>query len=245
MPFRLGFLLCDQPLDHLAARYGDYPAMFARAFAAVSDAIEWRVYAVTAGELPTDADDCDGWLISGSRHGAYDALPWIAPLEHTIRTIAASTRPLVGMCFGHQLIGQALGGKVSKAAQGWGLGLHCYQVLRSEAWMTPAKHAIVVPACHQDQVVELPRGAARLVRNDHCENFVVRYPGRVLGVQGHPEFEPDFMRELVDWRRASLPPPLYADALASLATAHDSLLVKRWIGNFLGIPLLDTPTESA
>ncbi|MEX2482153.1 MAG: hypothetical protein WD928_14950, partial [Gammaproteobacteria bacterium] len=82
--YRLGFLLCDHPIEHLARPFGDYPTMFARAFGAVSDAIDWQVYDVTAGSLPATPGDCDGWMISGSRHGAYDALPWMAPLAAAV-----------------------------------------------------------------------------------------------------------------------------------------------------------------
>jgi len=239
MSYRLGLLLCDHALEHLAPRWGEYPALFERAFAVPGTAMDWRVYDVTRGELPTAVADCDGYLVSGSRHGAYDDLPWLEPLSEWLRRAAGTRHPLVGLCFGHQIIGQALGGRVVKARQGWGIGLGRYQVLRSEPWMDPPRTSFVVPVCHQDQVVELPRGAARLARNDHCENFVVRFPGRVLGIQGHPEFEPGFLRDLIAWRREVLPAAVHNAALASLELAPDSALLTRWILNFLDLPLPD------
>ena len=236
--YRLGFLLCDQPLEHLADEFGDYPSMFMRAFGAVSCAIDWQVYDVTAGALPAQPTDCDGWLISGSRHGAYDALPWITSFTACVRSIAASPQPLVGLCFGHQIIGHALGAAVRKAPQGWGLGIHAYDIVESAEFMQPPREEIVLPVCHQDQVLSLPPGARRLARSTHCENFIVQFAPKVLGIQGHPEFEPDFIAALVEWRRARLPPETYAAARASLTRAHDNLLVRRWIARFLDLPMV-------
>lgn len=242
MDYRLGFLLCDHLLGHLADRFDDYPVMFEQAFAEVSDAIAWQVYDVTAGELPDTPEDCDGYLVSGSRHGAYDALPWIAPLEAFLRR-ACEVRPVAGLCFGHQILGQALGGEVQKSDRGWGLGIRPQDVIRPQAWMTPPATRFVVPVCHQDQVTGLPPGAETVARNPHCEHFIVRYGERAMGIQGHPEFSREFMHELVEWRREALPDGIYADAHASLDAAHDNALVKRWICRFLGIPLLPAPGD--
>ncbi len=237
--YRLGFLRCDHALGHLAERYGDYPEMFARAFAEVTDRIDWRVYDATAGELPNAVDECDGYLISGSRHGAYDALTWIAPLAEFIRRLADGGRPLVGLCFGHQIIAHALGAEVRKADQGWGIGIHAYHVDRPTAWMQPPRETFTVPVCHQDQVLSLPPGACRLASSAHCENFIVEYNPTTLGIQGHPEFERAFIAELVEWRHDSLPAQTYAAARKSLDRRHDNATVKTWILRFLGIPARD------
>lgn len=245
MKYRLGFLLCDHAIDALADRFGDYPEMFAQAFASVTNAIEWQVYDVTAGELPPTADSCDGYLVSGSRHGAYDPLPWIEPLADFIRRVRDGGQPLVGLCFGHQMIGHALGGAVAKSDQGWGIGIGRYDIDAAPAWMQPARRHFLVPVCHQDQVLELPPGATRVAGNTHCRNFIVQFGPRLLGIQGHPEFRPEFVGELVEWRREVLPAPTYTAARASLELAHDNETVKTWICEFLGIPLNAATASSA
>jgi GMP synthase-like glutamine amidotransferase len=237
--YRLGFLLCDHAIDVLAERHGDYPEMFATAFAEVSDTIDWLVYDVTAGELPSAVDECDGYLISGSRHGAYDCLAWIAPLSDFVRLVATSKRPLVGLCFGHQLIAQALGGTVRKSDKGWGIGIRSYLIAAHADWMGVPVDSITLPVCHQDQVLMLPPAATRLASSAHCENFMVHFAPHVLGIQGHPEFAPAFVGELVEWRREKLPETTYHDARESIAKSHDNRMVKRWIMQFLGIPVLD------
>jgi GMP synthase-like glutamine amidotransferase len=236
MAYRLGFLLCDHVLEQAADQFPDYPDMFAAAFAEVTDAIEWQVFDLTREEMPAHANACDGYLVSGSRHGAYDALPWIPGLEQFIRDVARSGRPMVGLCFGHQIVGQALGGRVEIAPQGWGLGIREVAVTMDEPWMRPQRERFAVPVCHQDQVTALPPGAVRLASNGHCENFIVRFTDRILGIQGHPEFSVDFMGMLVQWRKDRMPEETYLAALESLGRAHHNRILKQWIVTFLGIP---------
>lgn len=236
---RLGFLVCDVPLQHLADRHGDYPAMFADAFAEVSDVIDWQVYRVSEGQMAGSPAECDAWLISGSRHGAYDDLPWIEPLAAFVRAIDAAHVPCVGLCFGHQMIAHALGAPVAKSERGWGLGIHSYALESgaSRAWMAPPLPEVVLPVCHQDQVLALPPGATRLAANQHCPNFIVQFSDSLLGIQGHPEFSPAFLGELVEWRRDDLPAAVYDSARSSLQRAHDNRTVKQWILQFLQLPL--------
>jgi GMP synthase (glutamine-hydrolysing) len=236
-PYRLGILLCDHALAVLAARFCDYDQMLEQAFAPLHAAITWRVYDVIGGQLPAHIEECDGYLLSGSRHGCGDRLDWMLRLEDFIRALHGGDRALVGLCFGHQLMAQALGGEVQRAATGWGVGIRQYQVLAHAPWMAPALPRFALPVCHQDQVVRLPAGATCLAGSSHCAHFIVTYAPHMLGIQGHPEFEPAFLDALLDTLRGVLPEATRRAALASLDARHDSWSIKHWILQFLGIPL--------
>ncbi|MEM7541579.1 MAG: GMP synthase [Pseudomonadota bacterium] len=230
MTLKLGFLLCDHIMPALEAEFPDYPEMFAAAFARVTDQIEWHVFDVTNGELPLNPAHFDAYLISGSRCSVYDPEPWIASLEVFVRSIVEARKRAVGLCFGHQLIAQALGGKVKKAASGWGIGVLEYQTL-SESALLPDAGSFVVPACHQDQVVSLPDNSERVARADYCENFVIHYSPDVIGIQGHPEFEPEFIGGLLRWRE--FPAAAAEVAKKSLTRANDNLVLRKRIFDFL------------
>lgn len=242
--YRLGFLLCDRATAAIAARFRNYADMYEHAFRQLPCVMDWVTYDVTAGEVPANAHACDGYLISGSRHSAYDSLPWIAALIAFVRVLSTSDRPTVGLCFGHQILGYALGGRVARAPQGWGLGIGECHTLIETAWMRPPRPQFAVPICHQDHVLELPVAAQRLARSDHCENFIVLFAGHLLGIQGHPEFERAFLAALIDDRRAQLPPEVSAAAAVTLTRPDDSRVLKHWIADFLQIPLQATAEAS-
>lgn len=232
---KLGLLACDFVPDELRDRFDDYPLMFAAALAGAGGEVEWQVYRAYAGELPAAANACDAYLITGSRAGAYDGQPWIAALESFVRDLVRQHVPLVGICFGHQLIAQALGGTVEKSPLGWGIGIHTYNTDRAAPWMRPSLPRFTVPVCHQDQVVALPGGAERLASSNHCENFLVQFNDTTLGIQGHPEFTHAYIGVLIDSRGDRLGAETGAAARASLSRDADNTVIMTWIANFLGL----------
>jgi len=175
---RIGILLAEEFDAPTQAALGPYQGLFERLLD--GHGFSYRAWNVQALELPDNLDEADGWLITGSTAGAYEGHPWIAPLEDKIRTIHASSRPLVGICFGHQIIAQALGGRVEKFTGGWCVGHHVYQIEGRD---------VPLNAWHQDQVVALPPGARRVGRSDFCDNAVLAYGEAVLTYQPHPEFD--------------------------------------------------------
>jgi len=193
---------------------------------------ELRSYLCYDGEFPGQADECDGWLITGAAASVYDGDAWIALLEAFVRT-AAETRPVVGICFGHQLIAQAFGGRVEKAS-GWGVGVHRHEVRVQVDWMLPAMQSLSLLASHQDQVVTPPPGAEVLGGSDFCPIGVMTIGRNVLSIQNHPELTRDFASELLRVRRGIVGPATADTALASMATPTDETAAAAWILNFLG-----------
>ncbi|GLS87989.1 glutamine amidotransferase [Cypionkella aquatica] len=192
---RIGILQTGLAPDVLVETSGDYPDMFARLLA--GHGFTFQTFRVVEGEFPASVADCDGWLITGSRHGAYEDHAWIPPLENFIRDAYAAHVPMVGICFGHQIIAQAMGGRVERFAKGWAIGATDYDF--------DGQH-ITLNAWHRDQVTEKPANAKVLASNDFCTNAALIYDDRMLTVQAHPEFRPEFIDGLMHTRGKGLVP---------------------------------------
>lgn len=191
----IGILQTGLAPETLQDANGDYPDMFARLLD--GHGFSFRTWRVVEGEFPASVHDADGWLITGSRHGVYEDHAWIPPLEDFIRQAFAEHVPMVGICFGHQIIAQAMGGKVERFADGWAVGATDYdfdgETLTLNAW-------------HRDQVTKVPPGAKVIATNDFCANAALLYDDRALTVQAHPEFRPEFVDGLMKTRGKGLVP---------------------------------------
>jgi GMP synthase-like glutamine amidotransferase len=227
---KLGVLKTGAPPAGMEG-FGTYPQMVQRLLG--EDAYDYSVFAVDAGELPPSPEACEAYLITGSSAGVYDPLPWIADLKAFL--LAASGRAaLVGVCFGHQVMAEAFGGKVIKSPKGWGIGEQTYRLLRREPWMDPVQE-IRLPGSHQDQVVEAPPGAEVVAASDFSPFGALAYRDQpAISLQLHPEFEPAYAVALIEARRGKVLSDEQADrAIASYQAPDDRARVGGWIRNFL------------
>ncbi len=227
----IGILKTGNPPPDIASQWPTYPDMVR---SMLGDGYLFQEFDIEAGELPPPATAVDGFVITGSPAGVYDDLPWIAPFRAWLTGVDPQT-PVVGICFGHQIMAEAFGGKVVKSHKGWGGGLHRYEVSSVEPWMDSAE-PFAIAVAHQDQVVELPPNATVIASNDFCPIAGIAYRDRAaITFQCHPEFPIPFAEALVERRRrlGTVTPEQADAARETLARPADRDRVARWIRAFL------------
>lgn len=227
---KLGILKTGGPPDGLD-RFGNYPAMFEKLLG--ETAYDYETYDVRAGQLPSSPEACPAYVLTGSASGVYDGTPWIGDLIAFLRA-AKGKAALVGICFGHQVMAEAFGGKVIKAPAGWGVGAHTYDVRLAEPWLDGAR-TITLPASHQDQVVELPPAADVVAASAFTPFGMLAYRDQpAISLQLHPEFDAAYATALVERRRGKALSDAKADrAVASLQEPNDRVSAAGWIRRFL------------
>ncbi|EAR59970.1 glutamine amidotransferase-related protein [Neptuniibacter caesariensis] len=187
---KLGILVTGDTTGELNAKYGSFTSMFIDLFEQQGVDLTYLAYDLREGQFPYNINECDAWLITGSEHGVYDKLPWMQPLEAMIREIIAAELPLIGICFGHQIMASAMGAMVEKSDKGWGLGHATYQVCGKGA-----VKEVVINAMHQDQVISMPEQAELLLTSEFCPYAGFTYGPKVLSIQAHPEFMNEYTLE--------------------------------------------------
>jgi GMP synthase (glutamine-hydrolysing) len=203
---KIGVLMTGHPPAEMSDG-GLYDEYFARLLD--GHGFEIQGYRVVDGEFPPNVEAADGWLITGSKHGAYEDHDWIPPLEEFIRDAYAAGRPMIGVCFGHQIIAQAMGGKVEKFDGGWSIGRQEYEI---------GDKTVAVHAWHQDQVTRKPDNAEVVGRSEFCENAVLVYGDRMWTIQPHPEYDHTFIDGLIRHRGKGVVPDALLDAAKETLT---------------------------
>lgn len=218
----------------LASRFSPYPEMFRAMFARDGARHDYRVIKILEGEPLPDPETLDAVLITGSSAGAYEDHAWLPPLRDFIRRAHDVRTKMVGICFGHQIIADALGGEVRKSEKGWGLGRQTYEIIPFRPHFDLPRASISIACSHQDQVITPPKGARVVLRSDFAPHAGLIYEtGKILTVQPHPEFEDSYARELVELRRGRATEETIDTALASFSKPSDAPLLTRAISQFL------------
>jgi GMP synthase-like glutamine amidotransferase len=225
-----------QPTDvpgPLRDRFGAYHLMFERMFA--GEGFTFETVRLSAGDELPDPATLDATLIMGSAAGVYDThYEWMDPLRDYIRKAYVANTPMVGICFGHQIMADALGGDVRKSEKGWGLGRHVYGVTARPAMLGGTLPEFAIACSHQDQVLVPPAEAETFLASDFTPHAGLIYAnGAAMSLQPHPEFEDDYTLALAELRRGKAPDTVIDTALASVSRASDSKQIAGYLGAFL------------
>ena len=233
MPMKLTLIQPTEVPEPLRDRFGPYSHMFHRMFA--GEGFEFETVRLTDGEPLPDPAKLDAVLITGSSAGVYDNhLAWMEPLRAFIRSAYAVKTPMVGICFGHQIVADALGGGVRKSEKGWGLGRHVYDVKSRPAVIGGNLPEFAIACSHQDQVITAPPEAEVFLASDFTPNAGLVYrSGRAMSLQPHPEFEDDYTVALAEMRRGKTSDDVIDTAIRSVARASDSREMAGYLGAFL------------
>lgn len=217
----------------LRDRFMPYPKMFEAMFEATGQGFSFQTVPVFEGAPLPDPGELEGIVITGSAAGVYDDIAWLDPLRDFIRKAYDKKTSMLGICFGHQIMADALGGDVRKSDKGWGLGRHIYAVRQRPGYMEGAPASLAVACSHQDQVIVPPFEAEVILGSDFTPNAGLAYRnGAALSFLPHPEFADDYTVALAELRRGKAPDQLVDAAVASLSTASQSAAMAGYIGRF-------------
>lgn len=193
-------------------------------------------FKVGQGQFPQSVHDCEIWFITGSPKSVYEDLPWIHRLTAFVQELHRRKIKTVGICFGHQLIAHALGGKVARSPLGWGVGVRSFAMRTKKNWMRtqqlsdPNKVALLFS--HQDQVEILPPEAELLAEDEFCKYQMLQIGEHIMTMQGHPEFSVKFARERLISRWDKMSSETFERAMASYTDHSDFSVMMEWIRKF-------------
>jgi GMP synthase-like glutamine amidotransferase len=230
---KLALLGCDdvpQRFTHIAGGYRDMFEQLLRPH--VPDlSVTW--IDLFNGEAPPTPSAFDAYVCTGSRCSVYEDRPWINDLKAFVREAHNVEVPFVGICFGHQMLAEALGGEVERAEYGWGIGVHAMRIVKPEKWMIPALGDCRLQYMHADQVAHMPEGSTLLASAAHCPVAMFKVGERMLGIEGHPEFPAAYEEALLRNRKERIGADRVDEALATVKNPTDAAAVGAWIAAFL------------
>ncbi len=196
---KLTIIQVGQTPESMQKRFGRFPPQFQQLLLASEGDFVFETANIFIGEKFPQIDNLEGIIITGSAYGVYDNISWIEPLRNFVRDVYDRQIPMLGVCFGHQIMADALGGKVEKSIKGWGVGRHIYEVKKNLDFFAGIGDKVALAASHQDQIVEKPKEAEIFLSSDFTPYAGLFYKnGAAISLQPHPEFDVEYSKALID-----------------------------------------------
>lgn len=222
---KIGLLVCD----HIQEGFPGYPELFG----SLLPEHELINYFVCDGKFPKSAQEHEAWIVTGSKYSVYDDVEWINKLKNFVRDIARADKYCIGVCFGHQMLGEAMGGTVLKSPMGWCVGVHQFEVTEASSWMSPNQASVNLLMSCQDQIQVLPPNSKVIAKAPKCPVGMIQIGNKMLGIQGHPEFTADYVKFLMEDRTNRIGELTVKEGLQSLNLPKHSDIVGNWINEFI------------
>ncbi|KAF2973513.1 hypothetical protein GQX73_g99 [Xylaria multiplex] len=245
-PIRLAILEADTPVPGIRAKYQSYGGvfthMFKRACASFSRPVTLESQLILSSyDIVNDPtaypkpETIDAILITGAKYNAFDSDEWIERLVQFTKCCLEGGRiRVIGVCFGHQIIARALGAKLGRNTRGWEVSVVEHE-LTDEGKRFFGLEKMSIHQMHRDAVLSFPPGTVQLARTDKCDNQAMYIPGRMISVQGHPEFTEEMVREILDMRKYGgiVSDDIYQDGINRVANKQDGVAVAQAFLRFL------------
>ncbi|KAL2830864.1 class I glutamine amidotransferase-like protein [Aspergillus cavernicola] len=238
-PLRIAILECDTPAEKSNAKYGGYYGVFSKLLHECAQALnqpdvlhpesglELSRFDVVTEQLYPDLDHVDAVLLTGSKHNSFENHPWILKLvEFTKKAIADPRVKILGICFGHQIIGRALGVEVGRNSAGWEIAV-CDVDLTEKGREIFGVGGLKIQQMHRDIVFSYPPDVIPLGSSPRCDVQGMYRAGKFITVQGHPEFREDIVNEVVKLRAEAgvFDKEQAEDALSRAGRPHDGIAI--------------------
>jgi len=231
---KIGILLTDHVMDELIEKHGDMDDFYKYIFKKVDPTIELEIFDVVEGIFPNNINDCEGYLITGSRFSVYDQIDWILKLKEFVKELDYHKKSLIGVCFGHQLIAEVLGGEAKAAESGWTVGNQIYDLIEDIPWINEDIPLFTLLHSHKDQVNKLPDKATLIASTEKVPIAMYIVDDHIFSHQGHPEFKPEYVHDVATIRREILGDEVYLAAAENIKNRipDNEIIAKYWVDFF-------------
>lgn len=225
---KAALLICDHIPAELSKIHGTYFAMYADLFPSIA----LEAYFVLDNEFP-ELEEYDIFISTGSRYSVYDDIPWIEKLKKMVKEIYDLRKIFIGICFGHQLIAESLGGKVERHQSGYLIGVHDFTFNNKLSWMKPGADGYKIIMLCQDQITVLPKGSVVLSKSAECPIGMYTVGSTFLGIQGHPDFSKEYNKAIYESRADRIDADKIEKANKSLEEEPSIPLLRSYMHNFI------------